>query len=272
MKISQFARPGIVTALVSALLSAAPAFAADKTDKAAKPAVFATVNGTTIGKNVADAFIAGQLAQGVQDTKEFRDAVREELIRREILSQEAKKKGLDKAPEIAAQIELARQAVLIRALIDDSVKKNPVTEADQRAEYDRLKADLSGNEFKARHILVDNEDAAKAIIEQLGKGAKFDDLAKGSKDTGSKDKGGDLGWNLASAFVKPFGDALGTLEKGKYTATPVKSDFGYHVIMLEDARPAKAPDFDQVKGQIGQRLQQQKIEKLIVDLRDKAKV
>lgn len=276
MKYSNNARQSIAVTLVSALMIAVPALAADKPAKPAaaaeKPAKFATVNGVVITKSAADAFVAEQVAQGAQDTKELREAVREELIRREVMAQEAKKKGLDKKPETAAQMEMARQAILIRALVQDSFKTNPITDADERAEYERIKAQMSGTEYKSRHILVEKEDDAKAIIDKLGTGAAFADLAKESKDQGSKDNGGDLGWSAPTAFVKPFGDALAALEKGKYTMTPVKSEFGYHVIMLEDTRPLQPPPFEQVKAQLAQRLQQQRVEKMIVDLRAKAKV
>lgn len=280
MNHSTIARPSLIAALVSALLIAVPAVAADKpakaaADKAAKPAAagaFATVNGVAIPKTLADAFMAEQLAQGAQDTKELRDAVREELIRREVMVQESRKKGLDKKPETIAQLEMARQAILIRSLVQDNLKAKPVTEADQQAEYDRIKAQAGGNEYKSRHVLVEKEEDAKAIIEKLGKGAKFEDLAKESKDQGSKDTGGDLGWSAANAFVKPFADALGKLEKGKYTTEPVKSEFGFHVILLEDIRPIQPPPFEQVKAQLAQRLQQQRVEQMIMDLRGKAKV
>ena len=149
---------------------------------------------------------------------------------------------------------------------------HPVSDADVKAEYDKIKSQLGDKEYKARHILVEKEEEAKAIIAKLDKGEKIDDLAKQSKDPGSKDKGGDLGWANPASFVKPFADALSKLEKGKYTTTPVKTDFGYHVIKLEDTRPLKAPAFDEVKGQLKQRLEQQRVEKHIAELRSKAAV
>lgn len=237
---------------------------------AAGPA--ATVNGTAIPSTWADAMLAEQKAQGAPDSEQLRKAVTEELVRREVLAQEAKKKGLDKQPVTAAQMDLARQAVLIRAGIQDFVKANPVSDAEVKAEYEKIKANLGDKEYKARHILVDKEEDAKAIISKLQAGQKFDDLAKDSKDPGSKDKGGDLGWSNPGMFVKPFSDAMVKLEKGKFTPQPVKSDFGYHVIMLEDVRALKAPSFDEVKPQLQQRLQQQKVEQHVMDLRTKATV
>ena len=242
------------------------------TQGALAAAPVATVNGTAIPAAWADALIAEQKAQGAPDSEQLRKAVTEELVRREVLAQEAKKKGLDKQPQIAAQMDLARQAVLIRADLQDYVKSNPVTDADVKAEYEKIKNNLGDKEYKVRHILVDKEDDAKGIITKLQNGQKFDDLAKDSKDPGSKDKGGDLGWSNPGMFVKPFSEAMVKLDKGKFTPQPVKSDFGYHVILLEDVRPLKAPPFDEIKPQLQQRLQQQKVEKHMMELRAAATV
>jgi peptidyl-prolyl cis-trans isomerase C len=254
----------LATALVIGALWAASATAAGN--------AFVTVNGVPVSQNLAKVFIAEQTAQGAPDTPELRSAVREELIRRELLVQEAKKAGLDKKPDIAAQAEAARQAFYVRAYVQEYLKKNPVTDAELKAQYEMIKAQLGTTEYKARHILVASEDDAKAIIVSLGKGEKFDDLAKQSIDPGSKDSGGDLGWSSPSNFVKPFSDALVALDKGKYTQTPVKSDFGYHVILLEDSRPMPMPAFDEVKPRLMQQAQGQQINKMIEALRAKAKV
>ena len=232
----------------------------------------ATVNGTAIPQARADVMISEQKSQGAPESEQLRNAVKEELVRREILSQEARKKGFEKNGSVQAQMELARQAVLIRAYLQDFVKAHPVSDAEVKSEYDKIKAQLGDKEYKARHILVEKEEDAKAIIAKLDKGEKIEDLAKQSKDPGSKDKGGDLGWANPAGFVKPFAEALSKLEKGKYTATPVKTDFGYHVIKLEDSRPLKAPAFDEVKGQLKQRLEQQRVEKHMSELRSKATV
>ena len=231
-----------------------------------------TVNGTAIPQARADVMISEQKTQGAPDSEQLRNAVKEELVRREVLAQEARKKGLEKAGNVQAQVELARQAVLIRAYLQDYVKAHPVTDAEIKAEYEKIKSQLGDKEYKARHILVEKEEEAKAIIAKLDKGEKFDELAKQSKDPGSKDKGGDLGWANPAGFVKPFADGLTKLEKGKYTTTPVKSDFGYHVIKLEDSRPVKAPSFDEAKGQLKQRLEQMRVERHIAELRTKATV
>ncbi len=250
--------------------SAAPAFAAKK-DKAESSA-YATVNGKAIPKIRADALIAGQAAQGQPDSAELRKAVTEELVRREILTQESVKKGFDKKPEVQGQIELARQGVLIGAYLNDYVRTHPVTEDQIKKEYEAIKAKLGNKEYKARHILVEKEDEAKAIIEKLKKGERIEDLAKDSKDPGSKERGGDLGWANPASFVPPFSAAMTRLEKGKFTETPVKSDFGWHVILLEDTRELKLPTIDEAKGQISQQIQQRMVQKHIDDLRAKAKV
>jgi len=255
----------LASLLVAATIISAPAIAQNKT-------AFATVNGQAIPQYVYDAFAAEQKAQGAPDSPELKSAVKEELVRREILVQEAKKKGLDKKPEMQGQMELARQAVLIRAYLSDYVKSHPISEAQLKAEYDVVKNAQGGTEYKARHVLVESEEKAKEIIAKLDKGENFAELAKQSKDPGSKDKGGELGWSAPSSYVKPFGDALTQLKKGEYTKTPVHSDFGYHVIQLDDSRPLTPPPFEQVKAQLQQRANQRQIEDLVKELRGKAKV
>ena len=251
-------------------VGATPALA-QKKDKA-ESATFATVNGKAIPKARADAMIAGQAAQGQPDSPDLRKAVREELVRREILTQESVKKGFDKKPEVQGQMDLARQGVLIGAYLNDYVRNHPVTEDQIKKEYENIKAKLGNKEYKARHVLVEKEDEAKAIIEKLKKGEKFEDLAKASKDPGSKDRGGDLGWANPASFVPPFSAAMTKLEKGKFTETPVKSDFGWHIIQLDDTRDLKLPTMDEAKGQISQQLQQRMVQKHIEELRAKAKV
>lgn len=262
--------PRLAALLIAGSIAAAPALAADA--KAGAKSSVATVNGIAIPKFRADAMIAEQVAQGAPDNDDMRKIVREELVRREVLAQEARKKGFDKKAEVLAQIDMARQGLLIRAYIQDYLKSHPVGDEAMKKEYESIKTKMGDREYKARHILVDTEDRAKGLIARLQKGEKFEDLAKESKDPGSKDRGGDLGWSPPSNYVKPFADALVKLEKGKFSATPVKTDFGYHIIMLEDSRDMKHPALDEVKPQLQQRLQQQMVEKHILDLRAKAKV
>lgn len=258
-KLSQLATALIVGALMSASASAAGN-------------AFVTVNGVAISQNLANVFIAEQKAQGAPDTPELKSAVREELIRRELLIQEAKKAGIDKRPDVVAQAEAARQAFFVRAYIQEYIKKHPITDAQLQSDYDKIKAQLGNTEYKARHILVTSEDDAKAIIAELVKGGKFEELASKSIDPGSKDNGGELAWASAGNFVKPFSEALTGLTKGKFTETPIKSEFGYHVILLEDSRPLKVPDFEEVKPRLLQQEQTQMITKMVEGLRAKAKV
>ena len=254
----------LVVALLTGALLSASALAAGN--------AFVTVNGVAVSQNTANIFIAEQKAQGAPDTPEVKNALRERLIQRELLIQEAKKAGLDKKPEISAQAEAARQNVYVNAYLQDYVKKNPISDAQLKAQYETIKAQLGNTEYKARHILVVAEADAKAIIDNLKKGAKFDELAKQSIDPGSKDKGGELDWASAGNFVKPFSDALTALTKGKYTETPVKSDFGYHVIMLDDTRPLTVPAFEEIKPRLLQQAQGQQVNKMVEALRAKAKV
>jgi peptidyl-prolyl cis-trans isomerase C len=192
---------------------------------------------------------------------------------REIFMQEAQKRGLSASEDVKAQMELARQTILIRELFADFQKKNPVSDADLKAEYDKFVAANSGKEYKARHILVEKEDEAKDIVARLKKGEKFDELAKKlSKDPGSGAKGGDLDWANASSYVAEFSQAMIKLEKGQMTQEPVKSQFGWHVIQLDDTRDAKLPPFEELKPQISQQKTQEKLATFQEDLRKAAKV
>lgn len=250
---------------------AGPAFAQDNASSGANGKI-ATVNGKEIPKSRADILVREQTQQGRADSPQLREAIRDELINREILAQEAERRGITKMSDVQQQLELARQQVVLRAFLQDWAKKNPVTDDQLKAEYERVKSAVTGNEYKASHILVEKEDEAKDIIVKLKKGEKFEALAKLSKDPGSKDKGGDLGWNTPQTFVPPFSEALVKLEKGKLTETPVQTQFGWHVIRLDDTRPVKVPPFEEVKPQVTQRLQQQSLEKLVQELRAKSKI
>jgi len=232
----------------------------------------AVVNGKPVPSSRADTMIKQMAAQGQQDSPQLRAMVKEELINREILMQEADKLGLSSSPDVKNQMEIARQSIVIRALVSDYIKKNPVKEADMKAEYDKFKAQAGDKEYHARHILVEKEDDAKAIITKLKGGAKFEDLAKQSKDPGSATHGGDLDWATPGSFVKPFSDAMIALQKGQITETPVKTQYGYHVIKLEDVRAAKIPALEEVKPQIAESLQQKKLQAFQQDLRKKAKI
>ncbi|HCY62762.1 MAG TPA: peptidylprolyl isomerase [Oxalobacteraceae bacterium] len=232
----------------------------------------AVVNGKAIPSSRVDTMAKQMAAQGQKDTPELRTMIKEELINREILMQEADKRGLSNSTDVKNQLDIARQAIVIRALIGDFLKKNPVSDAEIKAEYDKFKAQAGDKEYLARHILVEKEDDAKAIIAKLKGGAKFEDLAKQSKDPGSASNGGSLDWASPSAFVKPFSDAMVGLSKGQITETPVKTQFGYHVIKLEDVRAAKVPSLEEVKPQIAESLQQKKLQEFQQNLRAKATV
>jgi peptidyl-prolyl cis-trans isomerase C len=232
----------------------------------------ATVNGKAIPKSRIDYIVKQRSAQGQPDNEQTRKLILDNLITQEVVAQEADRKGFAKGSEVRIQLELMRQSVLAQALIQDFLKTHPVKDEEMLAEYNRLKAMQGDKEYKARHILVEKEPEAKEIIAQLKKGAKFEDLAKQSKDPGSKDKGGDLDWAAPGTFVKPFADALTKLEKGKYTETPVQTQFGYHVIQLDDVRDHPFPPYDSVKPQLQNKLQQEEIQKYVNELRAKATV
>ena len=233
----------------------------------------AIVNGKAVPTARADTLAQQVAKSGRPVTPEMQGQLREEVIMREIFMQEAQKRGLDVSDDFRIQMELARQSLLIRELFAEFQKQNPVTDADAKAEYDKFAAANSGKEYKARHILVEKEAEAKAIIASLKKGGKFDDIAKkSSKDPGSGANGGQLDWAAAGSYVKEFSDAMVALEKGKMTEAPVKSQFGYHIIKLEDVRETQLPKFDDVKPQIAQQLSQQKLSQFQQELRTKAKV
>jgi peptidyl-prolyl cis-trans isomerase C len=233
----------------------------------------AIVNGKPVPTARVDMLKAQLAKSGRPVGAEMDGQLKDEVIAREIFMQEAQKRGLDATDDFKQQMELARQTLLIRELFADYQKANPVTDAEIKAEYDKFAAANSGKEYHARHILVENEAQAKAIIAQLKKGAKFEDLAKKeSKDPGSGANGGDLDWANAGSYVPEFSAALVKLKKGETTATPVKTQFGWHVIRLDDVRDAQLPKLEDVKPQIAQELQKQKLAKFQEDLRAKAKI
>jgi peptidyl-prolyl cis-trans isomerase C len=272
--------------LSAAVMAAAPALAqtlptkepAKKESAKPKPAAaqgttIAKVNGVAVPRSRQDYLMQQQGQRGMPDNDQTRAMVRDELINREVLAQEARKSGVEKSPEVQNQMDIARQEILVSAYVRDWVKKNPVSEADVQKEYERAKSQTGDKEYKARHILVESEDQAKNLIAELKKGAKFDELAtKNSKDTGSAQRGGDLDWNVPATFDKQFSEAMVKLEKGKYTESPVQTRFGYHIIQLDDVRPVKFPGLTEVRQRISQQLTQNKIDELVKSLRAKAKV
>lgn len=232
----------------------------------------ATVNGKVIPRSRVEFLAKMQSEQGKQDNEQLRKAILDQLVAWELVVQEADRKGVSKDPEVLAQLDVLRQQIIFQAYVQDHLKTHPITEAALHAEYDKAKAQRGAKEYKARHILVEKEADAKNIIAQLRKGGKFEELAKQSKDIGSREKGGELDWQPATTYVKPFGDALMKLQKGKTTESPVRSQFGFHVIRLDDVREAKFPAFDTVRSQITNMLQRQEVQQLVNNLRAKARI
>jgi peptidyl-prolyl cis-trans isomerase C len=233
----------------------------------------ARVNGVNIPQARLDAVMKEMTSQGRPDTPEVREGIKQQLINREVVSQAALKQGLHKKPEIASMIDVQRQSVLVNAYLQDHLRTHPITDDDLKKEYERVKTSSGGKEYKVRHILVENEDEAKQIIAQLKKGGNFEKIAGDkSKDQGSKGRGGDLDWSTPARYVPAFGQAITKLKKGELTEAPVQTQFGWHVIRLDDERVAKFPAFDEVKPQIQQEMQQQVVNKVIGDLRAKAKI
>ncbi len=259
----------LMAAAANALGQAAPA-----KKPAAKPAAaVATVNGVAVPQARMNALLQQQGQRGMPDNEQTRAMVREELINRELLAQEAQRTGIAKGQEVQAQMDMARQEILVGAYIRDSLRKKPISDAELQKEYERLKSQAGDKEYKARHILLETEEQANGMIAELKKGAKFEDLAsKNSKDSGSAPRGGDLDWNVPGTYDPQFSSAMVKLEKGKYTEQPVRTRFGFHVIQLDDVREVKFPALSEVKPRIQQTLVQGRIEQLVKSLRAKAKI
>ena len=233
----------------------------------------AIVNGKAVPLTRVEALAQQVAASGRPVDDQVRAQLKEEVVLREIFMQEAQKRGIGATEDFKTQMELARQTIMIRTLFADHQKKNPITDAVIQAEYDKFVAANGGKEFRARHILVEKEDEAKAIIKSIKGGAKFEDIAKkSSKDPGSGANGGDLDWAAAGSYVTEFSEAMVKLDKGQMTDAPVKSQFGWHVIRVDDVRQAQLPPLAEVKPQILQQMQQQQLTEYQRNLREKAKV
>jgi peptidyl-prolyl cis-trans isomerase C len=233
----------------------------------------AIVNGKPVPKARMDMLMSQLARAGRPVPPEMAEQIKQEVIAREVFMQEAQRRGLDANDDYKSQLELARQTILIRELFADFQKQNPVTDAEIQAEYDKFAAANSGKEYHTRHILVEDEAQAKQIIADIKRGKKFEDIAKAkSKDPGSAPNGGDLDWATAASYVPEFSQAMLKLGKGQMTDTPVKTQFGWHIIRVDDVRDAQLPKLEEVKPQIAQQLQQQKLAKFQEDLRAKAKV
>jgi peptidyl-prolyl cis-trans isomerase C len=268
-------QPRLLLACVAAVCALAGCNAQkDAKPVASKDSTLATVNGVPITTTRVDTIVKQGAAAGRPDTPETRKAIVDALAMQMVVAEEAVKKGLDKTPEVMDQFDAVRQSVLASAYVQDYIKNNPVGDEALKAEYERIKASVIGTEYKARHILVDKEADARDLIARLKKDpASFEKLAKEkSKDTGSGARGGDLGWFDLNRMVPEFRAAVAALEKGKMTQEPVKTQFGYHVILLEDTRPIEAPAFEEVKANLSQQLQQQNLKKQLDELKAKAKI
>jgi len=235
----------------------------------------ATVNGKALTKDKLDQFVSLLVAQGAQDTPELREQVKQEMVNRMVAVQAAEKAGLDKQDSIKQELELARQGILVRALMADHLKKNPVTDAKIQAEYDRIKKEQSGKlEYKLRHILVKDQKAAEDLTASIkAKKVTFEAAAKkDSLDPGSGKNGGELGWGPASNYVPEFAQAVQNLKKGQMTDKPVQTQFGWHIIQVEDTRAAQFPELKDVKPQIEEMLRQQQLADFQQDLMKKATI
>ena len=232
-----------------------------------------TVNGKPIKKNLYDFIVKDLASRGQKTDDNLNNMIVDRMIAMELINQEAEKTGLSKDVNYVLKEELARKEMLYNTFLQNYVQKNPISESDIKNAYEQYKKDLGSQEFNAKHILLANEQEAKDVIAELNKGGNFNKIAKDkSKDTGSKDKGGDLGWFPANSMVKPFAEALTSLKKGNVTTIPVQTQFGWHVIKLEDTRALQAPEFDKVKEGLAKTLQQKQLDKLLLDLKTKAKI
>lgn len=231
-----------------------------------------SVNGKPIKQSLFDYIIKDATARGQKVDDNVRAVVMNKLISSELIVQEAQKAGIDKQADFIAKDDLMSRELLVNTYLQDYIKKNPIDDATLKSEYDKFKAAVGDKEYKASHVLVKTEQEAKDVIAQLAKGGDFAKIAKDKSLDGSKDKGGDLGWFSPANMVRPFSDAVMKLQKGLYTTMPVQTQFGWHVIKLEDTRTAQPPTFDKVKDELRNSLQKQHLEKLVADLRAKAKI
>ncbi len=252
------------TSHILAMLLATVAFSAQAADT--------TVNGKPIKQSLVDFIVKDATARGQKVDDNVRSVIMNKMISSELIVQEAQKAGLDKQADFVAKNELMTRELLVNSFLQDYIKKNPVEDAEVKAEYDKLKASAGDKEYKASHILVKTEQEAKDVIAQLAKGGDFAKIAKEKSLDSSKEKGGDLGWFSPASMVRPFSDAVVKLQKGLYTTVPVQTQFGWHVIKLEDSRAAQPPTFDKVKDDLRNSLQKQQLEKLVSELRAKAKI
>jgi peptidyl-prolyl cis-trans isomerase C len=264
-------KTGILMAVTASLLTLS---GCQKIVPPSSASVAATVNGAPISESIVEQIVSQKADPAQAGNPAFRQEIIEQLAMQVILSQEAVKSGLDRKPEVADQVEFTRQSILAKAFVQDYFKNHPVTDEALKAEYEKIAGRMGGTEYRARHILVASEDEARDVIARLKKNPKsFEALAKEkSRDPGSKENGGELGWFDPRNVVPEFGEAVAKLANGQFTEEPVKTRFGYHVILLEESRQKQAPEFEQVKPMLQQQAAQESLKKLIEDLKAKAKI
>ena len=267
---------GALVAAVTLLAACnkAPENATTATTAPAAPVV-AIVNGVSLTRPEFDIYEKNLMRNAkVQSlTPEQQNQVLDDLITMQVMAAQGEKDGLENDPETKAQLALLHMRVLADAESQKFVKSQTPSDAELHAEYETAISKMDKEEYHARHILVPTKEQAEQIIKKLKKGAKFEDLAKSeSTDTGSKNNGGDLGWFTTSRMVKPFADAVKSLKKGEVSPTPVQTQYGWHVIQLEDTREAAPPAFDQVKPQLTDAVMRKKLQAYVEDLKKQAKI
>ncbi len=273
--ILRFPRTAALAVAVAAALSGCA-----KHQQAASPAAdqssppVALIDGAPVPRRDFDVYLqsATQGRPAADVTAEQKSQVLDELINMQVVADKALKDGLDKDPEVAGRLDIFRLRVLADAESQKFLKGKEPTDAELHAEYDQAVAAMDKTEYHARHILVADKDKATALIKKIKGGAKFEDVAKAESTDGSKANGGDLGWFTAGRMVKPFSDAVKGLKKGEMTSEPVQTQFGWHIIKLEDTREVTPPPFDSVKAQLTNRVMQKKLQAFIDDLKKNAKI
>jgi len=245
-------------------------------EKAAAPATppVATVDGTPISRVEYDIYLKSLLRGRPIDglTNEQKSQVLDEMVNMQLLATQGAKEGVEKDPDVAAQLDVVRMRVMADAESAKYLKDKEPTDAELHAEYDTAVATMDKTEYHARHILVASKEAAEAAIKKIKGGAKFEDVAKAESTDSSKANGGDLGWFTLARMAKPFGDAVKGLKKGEMTTTPVQTQFGWHVIKLEDTRESAPPPFEQVKQQVSTGVMQKKLQAYVDSLKKTAKI
>lgn len=264
-KFSNFAALAFLVAIAANTVNAADKVAAQEN-------IAATVNGVIIPQARIDLRVKAAVQQGQPDSAEMRKAIRDDLINMEVIAQAAIKNRLHENAEVAQQIEITKQSALVGAFVQDYAKTHPVSEELLKQEYENLKKRVGNKEYKVAHILVATEAEANAIIASLNKKAKFDKIAKEkSKDPGSKENGGDLGWTVPANLVPPFAEAMATLSKGQISK-PVQTQYGWHIIKLDDTRELKVPAYEEVRPNLEKRMQQQAIQDMVKSMRANATI